>query len=286
MKNIKARYFHKNYSWKRIIFYYLILIIFSLITCYPFLSILKNALTPGNQIYSMELSLMPQVVTFNNFIDVFLETDLLIWLRNSLIIAILSAFTSMVVSISAAYTFSRFNFWGKKIGLSIFLLTQLFPAPMLLLPMFILISKLHLMDNFLGLLIPYTAMSVPFCVWMLKGYFDTIPKSLEESAYIDGAGVIRTLIVIILPLSKPALAIVALFSFMGAWSEYIVANIILLNPQSITLPIGLISLAGDLSPQWGMYSAAAFITALPAMIIFMLTSKYLVSGLTMGGVKG
>lgn len=256
------------------------------VTVYPFLTIIKNALTPGNQIYSFELSIFPSNPTLENFREAIFYTDLLIWLRNSLIISILTAIVGLVVSISAAYAFSRFHFWGKRIGLMTFLLTQMFPAPMLLLPLFILVSKLNLMDNFLGLLIPYVALAVPFCVWMLKGYFDTIPKSLEESAYIDGAGVLRTLVVIILPLSAPALAITALFSFMTAWSEYIIANIILLSPSVLTLPVGLVSMASGNSPEWGIYSASAVITAVPAMLIFMLASKYLVGGLTLGGVKG
>ncbi len=286
LNKIKNRYFDRNYSWKKIGFFYLVLICMSVITVYPFLNILKSALSEGSMIYSMELSVLPQEPTLDNFKRAFTDTDLLIWLKNSLIVSVLTAIFGVVVSVSAAYAFSRFRFWGKKVGLMTFLITQMFPAPMLLLPMFILISKLNLIDSFFGLLVPYTALAVPFCVWMLKGYFDTIPKSLEESAYIDGASVLKTLVVIILPLSAPALAITALFSFMTAWSEFIVANIILVNPDSITLPIGLISLAGDFSPDWGVYSAAAFITAFPAMIMFMIVSKYLVGGLTLGGVKG
>ncbi|MGL4732419.1 MAG: ABC transporter permease subunit, partial [Fusobacteriaceae bacterium] len=170
-------------------------------------------------------------------------------------------------------------------GMMTFLITQMFPAPMLLLPMSVLLTRYGLMNKFLGLLIPYTATAVPFCVWMLKGYFDTIPKSLEESAYIDGCKVWQSFYIIILPLSTPALAISALFSFMSAWSEYVIARVVITDPKSLTLPVGLVTLQGSFAAEWGVYSAAALITSLPVVILFISLSRYLVGGLTAGGVK-
>ena len=161
----------------------------------------------------------------------------------------------------------------------------MFPAPMLLLPMFIILVKLKLMNSFLGLLIPYVAVSVPFSVWMLKGYFDTIPKSLEESAYIDGCKVWQVMYKIVLPVTTPALAITALFSFMTAWSEFVIARIILTSAEKLTLPVGLVNLQGSFSAEWGTYSAAALITSVPVVILFISLSRYLVGGLTVGGVK-
>ncbi|MGL4567264.1 MAG: sugar ABC transporter permease, partial [Fusobacteriaceae bacterium] len=223
--------------------------------------------------------------TLENFRKAIFERDLLLWLRNSLIVSTATAIFGVTLSSTAAYAFSRFKFWGRKSGMMTFLITQMFPAPMLLLPMSVLLTRYGLMNKFLGLLIPYTATAVPFCVWMLKGYFDTIPKSLEESAYIDGCKVWQSFYIIILPLSTPALAISALFSFMSAWSEYVIARVVITDPKSLTLPVGLVTLQGSFAAEWGVYSAAALITSLPVVILFISLSRYLVGGLTAGGVK-
>jgi len=277
--------FERGDSPRKIAGIYLILLIFCAITVYPLLNVLSVALRPGNQLFSTSLAIIPEGATLDNFRRAIGTTDLLLWLKNSLIISTCTAIFGVVLSATAAYSFSRFKFWGRKSGMMVFLITQMFPAPMLLLPMYILLVKLNLVNSFFGLLIPYTATAVPFCVWMLKGYFDTIPKSLEESAYIDGCNVWQSMLKIVLPLSTPALAISALFSFMTAWSEFVIARIILTSADKLTLPVGLIQLQGSFSSEWGVYSASALITSLPVIILFISLSKYLVGGLTVGGVK-
>lgn len=277
--------YERGDSIPKIIGIYTILIIFCAITVYPLLTVLSVALRPGNELYSTSLSVIPKGATLANFKEAIFGTDLLIWLKNSLIISITTAIFGVVLSATAAYAFSRFRFWGRRNGMLMFLVTQMFPAPMLLLPMYILLVKLGLVNNFLGLLVPYTATAVPFCVWMLKGYFDTIPKSLEESAYIDGCNVWQSMIRIVLPLATPALAIAALFSFMTAWSEFVIARIILTAADKLTLSVGLIQLQGAFSSKWGVYSACALITSIPVLILFISLSKYLVGGLTAGGTK-
>ncbi|TDT72277.1 carbohydrate ABC transporter membrane protein 2 (CUT1 family) [Hypnocyclicus thermotrophus] len=285
MKEIKKKYFERTDSWPKIILIYTVLILIAFLTTYPLLNVLSVSLRPGDQLFSMTLKLIPDNWTLENYRIALFEKDLLIWLKNSLIISLVTAAFGVVLSISAAYSFSRFRFWGRKSGMMIFLVTQMFPAPMLLLPMYILLVKLGLINQFLGLLIPYIATAVPFSVWNLKGYFDTVPKSLEESAYIDGCNVVQALIKIVLPLSTPAIAISFLFSFMTAWSEYIVARIILTNKKLLTLPVGLVNMQGQFATSWGIYSAAAIITSIPVIILFVSLSRYLVGGLTVGGVK-
>ncbi|MGL6101404.1 MAG: sugar ABC transporter permease [Fusobacteriaceae bacterium] len=285
MKKIKQMHFEKGDSWKKIIGIYGVLIFFSTLTLYPLLNVLSIALRPGNQLFSASLSIIPEGATFDNFRKAIFERDLITWLRNSLLISTATAIFGVTLSSTAAYAFSRFKFWGRKSGMMTFLITQMFPAPMLLLPMSVLLTRYGLMNKFLGLLIPYTATAVPFCVWMLKGYFDTIPKSLEESAYIDGCKVWQSFYIIILPLSTPALAISSLFSFMSAWSEYVIARVVITDPKSLTLPVGLVTLQGSFAAEWGVYSAAAIITSLPVVILFISLSRYLVGGLTAGGVK-
>ena len=162
----------------------------------------------------------------------------------------------------------------------------MFPATMLLLPFFILLSYLGLINSYMGLIVIYASTALPFCIWQMKGYYDTIPPSLEESERLDGCTRFQAFYKVILPLSTPALVITALFSFMASWSEYVVAAIILQDPKLYTLPLGLKSFQASLSTQWGLYAAGAVVVSIPVTILFISLSRYLVSGLTMGSVKG
>ena len=208
--------------------------------------------------------------SFKSYIDLFTQTDFLLWAKNSILI-------SLVVTITGV-TFA-------SIGGYALLTTQMFPATMLLLPFFILLSYLGLINSYFGLIIIYSSTALPFCIWQMKGYYDTIPPSLEESARLDGCNRYQAFYKIILPLSSPALVITALFSFMASWSEYVVAAIILQDPKLYTLPLGLKSFQASLSTQWGVYAAGAIVVSIPVAILFISLSRYLVSGLTMGSVK-
>lgn len=165
------------------------------------------------------------------------------------------------------------------------IVTQMFPVTMLLLPLFIMLIKMGLYDTYIGLIIAYSATALPFCVWQMKGYYDTIPKSLEEAAAIDGCSQWMTFYRIVLPLAAPALVITALFSFMSAWSEYLVAAVLIQDTTMFTLPLGLKSFQSNFATEWGLYAAAALFVSLPVVVLFMALSRYLVSGLTLGGVK-
>ena len=193
--------------------------------------------------------------------------------------------TGVVFASIGGYALSRFKFKGREFGMTALLTTQMFPATMLLLPFFILLSYLGLINSYIGLIIIYSSTALPFCIWQMKGYYDTIPPSLEESARLDGCNQYQAFYKIILPLSSPALVITALFSFMASWSEYVVAAIILQDPKLYTLPLGLKSFQASLSTQWGLYAAGAIVVSIPVAILFISLSKYLVSGLTMGSVK-
>lgn len=281
----KDNHFERNDSSIFIVIIYAIVILCCFLTFYPLLNVLSIALRPSNNLFSSTLEIIPKDWTFNNFKQAIVGTNLLIWLKNSLIVSLAVSVIGVVFSASAGYAFSRFRFYGRRPGMITLLVTQMFPAPMLLLPTYVLLSKMGLKDQLVGLLIPYAAIAVPFCVWLLKGYFDTIPKSLEESAYIDGCSTINTFIKIILPLSKPALAIAALFSFMSAWAEYVVARIIVSQADKITLPVGLVYLQGEFLTLWGVYSAAALLTSIPVILLFIAVSRFLVGGLVLGSVK-
>tara|TARA_Y100000994_G_scaffold249394_1_gene260826 strand:- start:3320 stop:4237 length:918 start_codon:yes stop_codon:yes gene_type:complete len=297
------------------IFIFLFLLFFTLIAIYPVLNILAVSIRTDNAFQTQSLSLIQAAEEFvdlnknnkwdteepfvdlnNNgiwdagssiksYVSLFTKTDFLIWARNSIFISFLVTLTGVLFASTGGYALSRFKFKGRDFGMIALLTTQIFPATMLLLPFFILLSYLGLINSYIGLIIIYSSTALPFCIWQMKGYYDTIPPSLEESARLDGCTRFQAFYKVILPLSRPALVITALFSFMASWSEYVVAAIILQDPKLYTLPLGLKSFQASLSTQWGLYAAGAVIVSIPVTILFISLSRFLVSGLTMGSVK-
>lgn len=262
-----------------------VLIVFVLISVYPALNVLTISLRPNSQLRSTSLAIIPDDWTVQSYIQLFTQQAFLRWLGNSLLISVAVTATGVALAATGGYALSRFPFVGRKACMTAVVTTQMFPATMLLLPLYVLIAKLGLVNTFFGLLIFYTATALPFCLWQMKGFYDTIPVSLEEAARIDGCTRWQAFIRVTLPLAVPGLVITALFSFMTAWSEYIVAAQVLQDSDMFTLPLGLKSFQATMSTQWGLYAAAAILVSIPAVTVFMLVSRYLVSGLTVGGVK-
>ena len=268
-----------------------ILIIVCLIVLYPVLWVIMMAITP-NEIAGVSSSLIPQQVTFDNFIDVVSRVDdygnhlFLHQLKNSVLVAAITTALGVLLACTAAYGFSRLNFVGRQLGLQAFLVTQMFPGVVMTIPLYILLGRLGLLNSIVGLVLVYSVSALPFCVWNLKGYFDTIPKELEEAAIVDGASRIRIFVTIVLPLARPAIAITALFSFMTAWNEFILAATLMNSELAYTLPVALKQYVGAQSVQYGLFAAGAIIVSVPIMALFFALQKHLVGGLTAGGVKG
>ena len=268
-----------------------ILITVAVVVLYPVLWVVRMALTPS-QAFASGLSPIPENPSLQNFKDVVLHHDLGgtwifgVQLWNSLVISAASAVVGVGLAVSAAYAFSRFTFPGKKLGLLALLSTQMFPATMMMIPLYILLDKLSLLDSQAGLVLVYSTTSVPFSTWLLKGYFDTIPLELEEAARMDGASTARIFFSIILPLARPAIAITALFSFMNAWNEFILAAKLMNAETSYTLPVVLQGYVGNRSTAWGLFAAGAIAVSAPVLAIFFVLQKHLVGGLTSGSVKG
>jgi arabinogalactan oligomer/maltooligosaccharide transport system permease protein len=202
------------------------------------------------------------------------------------IVSVATTVVGLAVSTTAAYAFSRFRFPGRDEGMKAFLVTQMFPGVVMAVPLYILLDELRLLNNIMGLALVYSTTSVPFSVWMLKGYFDTIPKELEEAALVVGASQWYIFWRIVLPLARPAIVVTALFSFMTAWNEFILAATFLSGERNMTLPVVLQSYVDDNSTAWGPFAAGALVVSLPVMALFFALQKHLVGGLTSGGVKG
>jgi arabinogalactan oligomer/maltooligosaccharide transport system permease protein len=265
---------------------YAVLVLFALIAIFPILQIVSISLRPADRLLSTSLEIVPENATTVNYVSLFTERPFLLWLLNSTFVAVVVTLTGAAFASTAGYAFSRFRFTGRKFGMLSLLVTQMFPATMLLLPMYIMLVKLHLINTYLGIVIMYSATALPFCIWQMKGYYDTIPTSLEEAGRIDGCNQFQTFYRIILPLAAPALVITALFSFMASWTEYVVAAQILQDTDLWTLPLGLKSFDANLGSEWGLYGAASVVVTIPVVILFLALSRWLVSGLTLGSVKG
>jgi arabinogalactan oligomer/maltooligosaccharide transport system permease protein len=253
---------------------------------YPLLRMISVSLRPGDRLISTDLSFIPAGASLDSYRNVLGKTGFLMWLWNSLVITCVTSLVGVSLASTAAYAFSRFKFPGSKMGLLLLLGTQMIPASMLLLPLFLMIVRLGLINTYLGMIIAYSVSSLPFSIWLLKGYYDTIPRSLEEAALVDGTTRFGAFYRIVLPLSTPALAIAFLFNFTTAWNEYLVARVVLSDSRMYTWTLGLFELQGQYLTQWGMFAAGSFLVTIPVLCVFLYTSKWLVSGLTMGGVKG
>jgi arabinogalactan oligomer / maltooligosaccharide transport system permease protein len=279
---------------------HVLLVLFTLFTLYPILWVVTIAFSGRQNLAIATLppdpswvdrlravTPWPQAWSFSNFSSVVTDQPFAKWMLNSAIIAAGTTVVGVFLACTAAYAFSRFQFPGQRAGMMAFLVSQMFPGTLMLIPLFIiLVQWLGLGNSRLGLITVYATTSIPFSVWMLKGYFDTIPKDLEEAALIEGASVGRIFWSIILPLAKPALAVTALFSFMTAWNEFILAATFMNQEAMYTAPVGLRFFVGGFSQQWGYFAAGSIIVSVPVVFLFLFLQKYLVSGLTAGSVKG
>jgi arabinogalactan oligomer / maltooligosaccharide transport system permease protein len=273
------------------LFTHLALIVATVATLYPVVWVVKMAITPS-QGFSTSSTPWPEHPTFDNFRYVVATHDTAHhWLFgrqlfNSIVVSAATALVGLTLATSAAYGLSRFRFAGRITSLRGFLLSQMFPGVVTLIPLYVLMDRLHLLNRLIGLVLVYATTAIPFCVFMLKGYFDALPKELEEAVLLDGGTRFDAFWRMALPLARPALAVTALFSFLTAWNEYIVAATFMNDPTMFTLPVALQRYVGDYSTEWGHFAAAAILVSLPVMALFFALERHLVGGLTAGGVKG
>jgi arabinogalactan oligomer / maltooligosaccharide transport system permease protein len=207
-------------------------------------------------------------------------------LGNSLVVALATAAVGILVAIPAAYALARFEFLGKERGMRALLATQMFPAVASAIPLYLLLEAFGLLNSKTGLVVCYASTSVPFAIFQLRGAFEAIPVDLEEAAMVDGATRFEAFVRVVLPAARPAIAVTALFAFMSAYNEFILAATLLGREETFTLPVVLQRYIGEYDAQWERFAAGALVVSLPVMALFYVAQRHLVAGLTAGGVKG
>ena len=253
------------------------------LTLIPILYALSVSFSGSNSLLSSDFSFIPRNFTLKNYQEVLFGENITVWFRNTVFLAIVTVFLSLLVAVPAAYCFSRRRFPGRKAILRCLVLLNSFPAILSMFAIYRLLRPMGLVNTRLGLILVYTGTMAVFSLWNTKGYFDTIPTEIEEAARIDGA----TDTQIVLPLAKPSIVTTALQVLIYVWNEYIYATTFLTGESKYTLAAGLNALqATEMTGSWPVFAAAAITVSLPVLVIFFLCQKYMTSGLTAGGVKG
>lgn len=258
---------------------------FGLWTLGPIYWIVATSLKTDLQVYRQP-TLVPKSVTFANYHSILFESNFLLYIRNSLEVAVVTTALSLVFGSLGAYSIARLRFKGRRVVAWAIVISYLAPGSLLFISLFSLLTDLHLTNTLAGLMVSYLSFTIPFCTWLMIGYFRNIPMELEEAALVDGCTRLRALIHILLPLTVPALVVVALYSFTQAWNEFLYALVFISSDSQKTFTVGLIGLIqGDTLP-WGPMMAAASLGMIPPLIIYILAQRWVVSGLAAGSVKG
>ncbi len=238
------------------------------------------------EIHSATVRYWPRHPTLKNYVNVFKTTDFPLQFKNSAIVSLSTTVLCVILSVTAAYAFSRFRFRGSKVLRKFFLSSQMFPKVLIIIPLFVIMHSLRLLNTKFSLILAYSSFSLPYVMYMLIGYFAGIPQELDEAASIDGCSKTGILFRIVLPLAIPGIVATAIYTFIHAWDELMFAVMFTSTSSQRTLPVGLSMYIGEYGIEWGSMCAAALLTSLPVILLFMFLQKFLIAGMTSGGVKG
>jgi len=259
-----------------------VLLIFVL---FPFGWMVSVALKTPEEQFQVPPTLLPSHFTLQNFLTLSQHPVFIYFFLNSILIASTTTLLVVFVTIFCAYSFSRLKFPGRKSLLSIIILTQLFPLAAIIVPIYIIMSKVGLINTYFSLIIAYLSFTVPISVWLLRGFIQGIPPELEEAAMVDGCGRLQAFIRIILPLSRPGIAATAAYIFFVSWQEFMFALTFITDEYKRTLTVGILDFVGQYTTDWGSLMAASVCVCLPVFILFLILQKQLITGLTKGALK-
>ena len=265
---------------------YATVLIVAVIVLFPIYWLFVTALSSTDELSGLPPTFWPENPNWGVFAKVLAERPILTWLTNSTIVAVGSVVLSMIISVLAGYSLSRFQMRGGQ-GLGIFILTaKMLPATLLVIPLFAVFRNFGMIGSLWTVIIAHSTLIIPFTTWMLKGYFDTIPRELEQAAMVDGCSPLSAMVRVVLPISTPGLAATSLYAFVLSWADYADARTFLVSEANTwTANLGIATMRGEYTTDWNEISAAAVFVAIPIMIIYLFLERYLVGGLTAGAEK-
>jgi len=250
----------------------------------PYAWMVLTSIRPDADLSTFPLSYMPSHVTLEHYVTLLQQTSFLQNLFNSLVIAAGAVVVGLLTSVPAAYAFSRFRFRGRQVLMTQFLVINMFPVVLLIIPLFVLMRNFHLLDTYFGIIIGHSTFAIPFAVWMLTSYMNGIPREVDEAAMMDGATRLQTIRLVILPLLMPGIVTTAIYIFVTSWNEYLFA-MMLSGDHVRTVTVALQLFIGEFTVQWGLLTAGGTLVAIPVTILFLIVQRRLVGGLTAGAVK-
>ncbi|WP_332777623.1 carbohydrate ABC transporter permease [Polaromonas sp.] len=276
---------HKTTLLHRFLTLHLPMALIVLFALGPYLWMLLTSVKPESELFSAQRTLLPHAATLENYVRLLTKTSFLTNIGHSLIVALGTVVLGLSLSLTAAYAFSRFRFPGRRLLMMKFLLINMFPLILLIIPLFIIMRKLNLLDTHLALILAHSTFSVPFATWMMISYFNAIPRSLDEAAMVDGCSAMGAMVRVVLPLTLPGVIATGIYIFITSWNEFLYASV-LAGQEVRTLTVAVQTLIGEYEIAWGLLTAGGVVGALPVTLLFMLIQKRLISGMTQGAVKG
>ena len=253
---------------------------------FPFFWMVSTSFKPPAEVFAQPPAFIPDDPTWDNFRRLFTATNFLIYFKNSLIVSGLAVLLTMVVSAAGAYSLTRFSYLGREKIAGLILCTYMFAPIMVVIPFFILVKKVGIENTHFALVLAFTSFCLPFTLWLMRAFFQTIPIELEEAAMVDGAGRLRAVIYVVLPLALPGIIATSIFTFILAWNDYIFTRILISSDELKTLPVGVQDLFHSALIDWGLIMAAGMMITIPALIFFVTVQRYLIRGWGAGAVKG
>ena len=262
-----------------------VLAVLAFLILVPFYWIATGSIKAPQEIIARVPTLIPESLTLLHYAKLIGSSDFPTYLFNSVVVSVGSTVVTVVLSVAAAYAFYRLQFPGRDALFKVILVTYAFPGILVLIPLYGFMSRLGLVDNLLALVVVNVTFAAPFAVWMMRAFFTTIPIEVEEAAIIDGASRLQTIVYVMLPLSTPGVASVAIFAFVVSWTEYLFASVLILSDAHRTIPVGFAGIIGQYQIDWGLLLAGATLATIPVVLLFALIGRYFIQGLTAGAVK-
>ncbi|AFK06469.1 ABC-type sugar transport system, permease component [Mesotoga prima MesG1.Ag.4.2] len=263
---------------------YVILVVGAIVMVFPFFWSFMTSFKDLKEILRDPFSLIPKEFTMKNYVSVFTKVPFARYLLNSTVVALATTFLQLVTACLAAFAFARMRFRGRDVIFYVFLATMMIPQQVVMIPQYLVVMKLNMDNSYLGLILPHAATAIS--IFFLRQFFLTIPRDLEDAATIDGCGPLRTLVNVFLPLTKPAIATIAVFSFMWSWNNYFWPLLVISEPEMRTVQLGLAMFKSEGGIQWGEFMAATVVATLPIMIAYFIAQRQFVKGITLTGLKG